>query len=185
MTGDSQTWQARFPELFSDGYVDYADCHTRYTTDPVPERLVSRLHLVAVTPDGRVVVCRSEQGWRFLPGGTREPGESLVELARRELLEEAGAELVGDPCCFSAHVADSGRDQPFRPHLPHPRAYWAYAMARVRLLGAPTNPADGEAVVEVLALSPGAAAEYLEQEDRVHADVLRHATAMDLVKPWA
>jgi len=73
-----------FPELFRDGYVDYADCRIRYTTEDVPEELVSRIHLVAVTAEEKIVVCRSEQGWRFLPGGTREPGESLYELACRE-----------------------------------------------------------------------------------------------------
>ena len=172
-----------FPNLFRETYVDYADCRTRYTTDSAPEHLVARLHLVAVTADGDVVVCRSEQGWRFLPGGTREPGESLHDLARRELMEEAGAVLDGEPRYFAAHVADSDRDEPFRPHLPHPRTYWAYATAQVRLVGEPTNPEDGESVVEVLTLPPTAAAEYIEDHDQVHADVVRHAVALGLLPP--
>jgi ADP-ribose pyrophosphatase YjhB (NUDIX family) len=107
-----------------------------------PEHLVSRLHLVAVTNESQVVVCRSVQGWRFLPGGTREPGESLHELARRELQEEAGANLLGDLIHFSAHQVDS----------------------------------------EVLALSPAAAAAYLDVEDRVHAaHVVRHAEGLGLL----
>jgi len=162
--------------------VDYADCHTRYTTEVVPQELVSRLHLVAVTPDRKVVVCRSEQGWRFLPGGTREPGESLHDLARRELMEEAGAVLLGGPEYVSAHVATSRRDTPYRPHLPHPRAYWAYSMARVRIIGPPTNPPDGERVVEVLALPPAEAVTYLAGVDPVHANVLRHVDASGLLR---
>ena len=172
-----------FPDLFRESYVDYADCRTRYTTETAPEDLVSRLHLVAVTADGNVIVCRSEQGWRFLPGGTREPGESLHDLARRELREEAGAVLEGEPRYFAAHVADSNRDKPFRPHLPHPRTYWAYATAQVRLVGQPTNPEDGETVVEVVTLPPTAAADYIEDHDKVHADVLRHALALGLLPP--
>jgi 8-oxo-dGTP diphosphatase len=56
-----------FPDLFRESYVDYADCRIRYTTEAAPDELVARLHLVAVTADGNVVVCRSKQGWRFLP----------------------------------------------------------------------------------------------------------------------
>lgn len=181
MSGDFERWCVRFPNLFRDAYVDYADCRVRYTTEPAPEELVSRLHLVAVTKEGKIVVCRSQQGWRFLPGGTREPGESLRDLARRELMEEAGAVLLGELRYFSAHVADSHRQRPFRPHLPHPRAYWAYAVASVRVVGVPTNPADGEAIVEVLILPPAEAADYIAEHDPVHADVLRHAEAMGLV----
>jgi 8-oxo-dGTP diphosphatase len=175
----------RFPDLFREAYVDYADCRIRYTTEAVAEELVSRLHLVAVTNNEKIVVCRSEQGWRFLPGGTREPGESLHDLAHRELMEEAGAVLQGELRYFSAHVADSNREKPYRPHLPHPRAYWAYAVADVRVVGVPTNPHGGEMVVEVLTLPPKAAADYIEEDDPIHADVLRHADALGLVRSRA
>jgi 8-oxo-dGTP diphosphatase len=182
MVGDDDRWSVRFPELFRDEYVDYADCRVRFTTAEVPEDLVSRLHLVAVTPGAGIIVGRSEQGWRFLPGGTREPGESLPDLARRELMEEAGALLTGGPQYFAAHIADSARQEPYRRHLPHPRAYWAYAVAEAHVTGAPTNPPDGEQVVEVLTLPPSLAVGFIEAHDRVHADVLRLADAMGLIR---
>jgi 8-oxo-dGTP diphosphatase len=171
----------RLPGLFAESYVDYAEARTTYLPLVPPERLVSRLHLVAVTNESQVVVCRSVQGWRFLPGGTREPDESLEELARRELQEEAGANLLGGLIHFSAHQVDSERSEPYRPHLPHPRAYWAYAAARVEITGPPLNPRDGERVIEVLALSPAAAAVYLDVEDPVHGDVVRHAEGLGLL----
>ena len=181
MSQDDGRWAAAFPALFANSYVDYADCRLGFTTRPVPDELVARLHLVAMTPQRQVIVCRSIQGWRFLPGGTREAGESLVELAHRELLEEAGARITGRVEIFASHVADSLRDTPYRPHLPHPRAYWAYAVTEAEVVTPPTNPPDGEHVVEVLTFPPARAASYIEDHDPLHADVVRLASAMGLI----
>lgn len=181
MARDDDRWAAAFPRLYAKSYVAYADCELGFTTDPVPDELVSRLHLVATTKHGHVIVCRSIQEWRFLPGGTREVGETLVELARRELQEEAGARITGRVAILASHVADSLRDAPYRPHLPHPRAYWSYGVTEAELVEPPTNPDDGERVVEVLALPPAEAADYIEDHDPLHADVVRLAHAMALV----
>ena len=175
-------WPGIFPRLFEETYVDYAAARVAYFTGLAPEDFVSRLHVVAVTEQAEVVVCRSADGGRFLPGGTRERGESLLELARRELAEEAGAALRGGLVHFSAHRADSGAEGPYRPHLPHPRAYWGYAVGCVEVEGPPLNPPDGEHVVEVLTLPPREAAEYLTEEDPVHADIVRHADALGLLR---
>ena len=66
--------------------------------------------------EGRILLVR-EQGphdpepcW-MLPGGRVEAGESLLEALGRELREETGLELTGDPrLAFVAHVlnADEG-----------------------------------------------------------------------------
>jgi 8-oxo-dGTP diphosphatase len=175
-------WMAAFPDLFREQYVDYAHCQLSFTTGDVPDELVSRLHIVAITERAEVVVCRSKEGWRFLPGGTREPGESLIELARRELNEEAGARLEDAPNVFAAHIADSDHAEPFRPHLPHPRAYWAYAVAHATVVAPPSNPPDGEQVLEVLALTPSRAIDFLATHDPMHTDVLRLADAMGLIR---
>ncbi|MCF6378361.1 NUDIX hydrolase [Nocardioides KLBMP 9356] len=172
---------ARFPALAGETYVDYARARTRYVTGVAKHELVTRLHLVALTHDREVVVCRSAEGWRFLPGGTREEGEALTDLARRELLEEAGATLLGDLHHFSAHEVDSEREQPYRPHFPHPRSYWAYAVARVEITGEPLNPPDGEDVVEVLTLPVLEAADYLWVDDPIHAEVVLHAETLGLL----
>ena len=99
-----------------------------------------------------------------------------------DLFREADVDYAD---CRIAHVADSNREKPYRPHLPHPRAYWAYAVADVRVVGVPTNPHGGEMVVEVLTLPPPAAADYIEEDDPIHADVLRHADALGLVRSRA
>lgn len=46
-----------------------------------------------VHDDGRVLLVREDGQW-FLPGGAREPGESLEAGARREVREETGVEVA-------------------------------------------------------------------------------------------
>jgi 8-oxo-dGTP diphosphatase len=182
MSRPDSYWAARFPDLFKKSYNVQADCGLGFTTEPVPAELVTRLHLVAATSSNQLIVCRSVEEWRFLPGGSREKGETLPELARRELLEEAGACITGEVQLFAAQVADSHRAEPYKPHHPHPRSYWAYGVAEARVIQPPTNPPDGEHVIEVLTMAPDQAADYVGCHDALHADVIRLAAAMDLIR---
>jgi len=177
-------WAARYPMLFAPRYEEYANADLEFRLGAPPDDLVSRFHLVALDPAGLVVVCRSVEGWRFLPGGRREEGESLAETARRELREEAGCELVGGPDPVFAHQrATSYNPELHHPHFPHPVAAWAYAVARVEQTGPPTVPEGGEQVVEVLTLAPAEAAGWLRVHDAEHADVVLLADAMGLLRP--
>ena len=143
---------------------------------------MARLHIVGVDPDGLVVVCRSVEGWRFLPGGRREKGETLAEVCRRELREEAGCTVLGAPDpVFAYQRAISRNPEPYHPHFKHPVSAWAYTVARVEVTGPPTNPPDGERVVEVRSLPPSEAAAGLAVWDDVeHAHVVQLAEAMGL-----
>lgn len=63
------------------------------TTTPVADSVV-----VAIRRDGKLLFVRrvDDDPWRglwWLPGGSCEPGEALVDAARREVLEETGIEL--------------------------------------------------------------------------------------------
>jgi len=97
------------------------------------------------------------------------------------LAEEAGARRTGALTWIGAHRADSRGPLPYRPHLPHPLAFWAYVATDVVIERPPTNPPDGEDVVEVAVLPVAAAVEFLTPQDRIHADVLRLADGMGLV----
>jgi 8-oxo-dGTP diphosphatase len=74
--------------------------------------------------------------------------------AARELTEEAGVSLAGPLHWIGAHHCTSDRPGPYRPWQPHPNTAWLWCYADVRHEGAPTNPADGEQVVEVRVAEP-------------------------------
>lgn len=173
-------WQERFPRLFSRtpfdwGGVASGELQLQFTLESPPEELISNVKIIG-RAGGGVVVCEDDRGWRFLPGGTREAGESAAETARRELLEETGATFVGHPTWFGAFEVHDPRPNPYRPHLPHPISYWLYVVGDVALDGRPTSPPDGEAITAVLSLPPAEAIDYLAGFDNGPlTDVLRLA----------
>ena len=75
-------------------------------------RLADDWRLIAVD-HGRVVVCETGEGWRTLPGGSRERHESIEETAARELAEEAGYLLAG-PVSWFASFTMTGNSRPWR-----------------------------------------------------------------------
>lgn len=55
---------------------------------------------VILCDSGRILVCKRPDdsyfgGWWEWPGGKREPGETAIECAERELMEEIGLKAVG------------------------------------------------------------------------------------------
>jgi hypothetical protein len=91
----------------------------------------------------------------------------------------ADATIVGGLEWVGAFEVKSPRPAPYRPHLPHPIAYWLYVVGDVALDARPTNPAGGEAVTDVLTLPPAEAVDYLTVfDDGQLTDVLRLAIAM-------
>jgi 8-oxo-dGTP pyrophosphatase MutT (NUDIX family) len=65
--------------------------------------------------DGKILVLKraggaATGGW-YLPGGAFDPGESILECARRELFEESGLIPTGDLTCVAvAHMHVYGHE---------------------------------------------------------------------------
>lgn len=94
-----------------------------YPAAPEPPLDVVMSVRVVVQVDDRVVVCTNAHGNSHpLPGGRREPGETIVETAMREIHEETGWHL--DPSSLRPlgwlHFRYVNPVEPAWMHYPHP-----------------------------------------------------------------
>ncbi len=154
---------SRYPRLFTPERWEWAGGDARFSIAEPEDRLVSNIHVVCFVGH-RIVVCRDERPVWFLPGGTREENESVEECVARELREEAGASLAGPLHTIGAHHCVTENPTPYRPYQPHPEKAWLWCWADAVLDSEPTNPDDGEKVVEVRAAEPEEAKSLLRTD---------------------
>ncbi|MCX4749851.1 NUDIX hydrolase [Kitasatospora sp. NBC_01287] len=167
----------RYPALFAPQRWEWGGIDAQFAVEMPPDELITNIHLIGFAGD-LVVLCRDARGHWFLPGGTREPGESVGDCLARELREEAGARLLGEPVWLGAHRAVTDRPTPYRPWQPHPLKAWLWGHAEVLVDSEPTNPADGEQVVEVRAVPVGEAGALLSRgRERWWAELIELAAA--------
>ncbi len=178
-----RSW-AGLDSLFEPSFVDYARADIVGELGSPDPDLVTRVHLLASPSPGLITVCASAQGWRFLPGGSREAGEDWAAAADRELLEEAGCRVAGEIRLFFSHRVTSHRPQPYLAHWPHPVSSSGYGICRSEVMGPPTCPPDGEQVTTVAHLPVSEAIAWLGADvtEAHHADVVRLARQLGLLE---
>ncbi len=162
-----ESYVDRFPELFREMYWEWGPIRARFQTrdEPPPDTLISHVRIVPFVGDHVVVVQMADGRWDHSIGGTMEPEETYIDAARRELLEEAGAELLSfEP--FGAIHCYSYAPKPYRSHMPHPEFYHVVGYADVRLAGEPENPPGGEDVIDVDAVPLGEATKRIPAQGR-------------------
>lgn len=147
-----------------------------YTEQLPAEELVQSVHVIAFDIAGNICVCQDDQGKVFLPGGTREPGESTRDCALRELREEAGLTVKRGPLWFGAHMADGYKSIPYRPYLPHPKKAWLWGVCDAVQDGPPTNPAGAERVTSVWMLPVADAQNVLYRVKVWYPELLERAS---------
>jgi len=99
------------------------------TPDELPDELITSVRVLVLVDDSIVVCTNRDGGSHVWPGGHREPGETLVETACREVHEETGWQLDPssvEPIGFLL-ITNSGEPH---PPYPHPDSIHAVVVGR-------------------------------------------------------
>ena len=145
--------EEKYPHLFHEVLWEWGPIRAEFKkldSEP-PDNLIAHINLVPRIGNEWVLL-RHENGAWDIPGGTLEPGETYMNALRRELVEEAGAELHSFRILGAWHCM-SMAGKPYRAHLPFPEFYRFVGYGQVELKTAPTNPPGGEPIAAVESVS--------------------------------
>ena len=146
MTGNLEE---KYPHLFYEVLWEWGPIRARFRQlhDAPPHHSIANVNMVPRIGHDWVLLQHVDGAWD-IPGGTLEPGETYLDTIKRELLEEAGAELLSFQILGAWHCF-SMAEKPYRPHMPFPEFYRLVGYGQVQLETAPTNPPDAEQIVAV------------------------------------
>lgn len=166
-----------YPYLFGEHIWPWGPVKTIFEPAKPPVELVSNVNIVPFDDTGWLII-RQQIGWGIV-GGTLEPGETYMETLARELMEEAGCELISYEV-FGALRMTFLTDHPYRPHLPFPLSYRLLGVGKVKRVTTPTNPEDGESIIEVATFGLEEACRRLERrpdDGPLLAEIYKYAAA--------
>ncbi|HKP52008.1 MAG TPA: NUDIX domain-containing protein [Chloroflexia bacterium] len=170
-----------YPNLFTDGSWGSVRRKFDLLDGALPGNLISNINIVPFIGDKCIIIRVASGEWE-IPGGTLEPGETYLEAAHRELMEEAGARLLTFKL-FGAWLCHNP-GEPFLPHLPHPDFYRVVGYGQVEIIGTPLNPEGGENIVSVECVSIEEAAHRFHETGRPDLAELYRLAAILASSPY-
>jgi 8-oxo-dGTP diphosphatase len=174
--------EEKYPHLFCDVLWEWGPICARFErleAEP-PHALIANVNLVPRVGNEWVLLQHQNGDWD-IPGGTLEPGETYMETLKRELIEEAGAELHSFKLLGAWHCVSMAK-KPYRPHMPFPEFYRLVGYGRVELKTVPTNPPGGEQIIAVECVSlEGALTNFQSSQRYDLAELYQFASEMELL----
>jgi 8-oxo-dGTP diphosphatase len=152
----------------------------RYETEVVlshrlpPVELVNTAFATAFAGDRLLMVRLADRGWHP-PGGHREPGESPVEAAVREVREEAGVDIRW-PLPLATQRVTLLDQRPAGHRYPYPTGYQTFFVAFADRCADPT---PGTEAVAARFFDPDEArgVDWVQRHQPLYEEALRRATA--------
>ena len=174
--------EEKYPHLFCDVLWEWGPIRAKFKqldTEP-PLDLIANVNLVPCVGNDWVLLQHKNGDWD-IPGGTLEPGETYMETLKRELIEEAGAELHSFKLLGAWHCV-SMAEKSYRPQMPFPEFYRLVCYGQVELKTVPTNPPDGEQIIAVESVSLKQALANFQSCHRYDlAELYQYALEMELL----
>ncbi len=111
-----------------------------FSRDMAPAELTRSAFMIALHDDGSIVLASNRRRGSEVPGGHVEEGESLMDCAIRETLEETGCEVDGVfPIGYLRMISEG--EAPEGWAYPHPLGYQQFFAGQIIDIG-PFTPND-------------------------------------------